>query len=912
MVKKLISLILVCMFFVSLASATFEMGNVSHNIFGEYGKNDVISGWINISFDNHAVNSLFETNKGGEITLIKLLELGDNMGVDYSCLPIDCRFSYDASNPETSKTLEFNSLLMEDPMTRGIIDMPGGFTSKILGIKFTGGIIDNINSFSLGISGVDVESSYPALKIDILDNDELEWQAYLATGTFGAKKNMCFEPNMATENSGITSSQYCQLMNISNAPNIKLGANVINNSGGENVEFKMSIESYDDYGSCNANATGTGEIKCIPQGFKIEDQKEYTVCIQVEDAANENDYSIKYESNNPCGFSGESQYDFDVFIQKGKYVGFPAFSLDDAELQAYGSNANIGDDMLYYLEDKYDSDCSNECIVPIRFYSSIDDLTLTLSDLSYSYIAGGLSKPNNNLIYDLEEDYAKLNSDFIQIDLDDVGFNVVPENSGNFVGGTDFILTLDDEEVFNERITIQKSPEIKYIIPTSTASAIPTEFIAEVSSWDKEIIEYKWDFGDNTSIQTTTINEVTHTYSNNGTYELILTVTDDEQLVSSKTFEIIVEVPSEAASNMLAEKLANLEYVKEDLNNLPVFYQSSLRLILNLTQNKDALDAVEFQYNNLGENPSGQEYIDIINALLPISFPESLQKIEMANSVTFPLASDKIDLTILQEISGGQLTESEDEYINAILGWNQENLNSKLSLNIVFAKYGNSEVNILEAFDFKITERLNVGYSYYFIIQDLDGVLFEDISLGTDSMGYTYVDLSRSNNIVFSTTSQVSFLDLEAFISPGINDLSIISAGNPFDPKKKKNVLLGFILVLIVLAGLGIYIFLQKWYKNKYEKHLFKDKNHLYNMATFISRSKRKGMGHKEIESSLRGSKWSGEQVNYAMKKYAGKRTGMFEIPVDKLLKRKKEKADQKRMGSGHVRRLPGRRPFRR
>jgi len=77
----------------------------------------------------------------------------------------------------------------------------------------------------------------------------------------------------------------------------------------------------------------------------------------------------------------------------------------------------------------------------------------------------------------------------------------------------------------------------------------------------------------------------------------------------------------------------------------------------------------------------------------------------------------------------------------------------------------------------------------------------------------------------------------------------------------------------------------RRWYKNKYENHLFKDKNHLFNMAHFINNSKTKGMDKEEISRKLKQSKWSNAQVDYAMKKYSGKGPGMFEIPVNKILR---------------------------
>ena len=54
--------------------------------------------------------------------------------------------------------------------------------------------------------------------------------------------------------------------------------------------------------------------------------------------------------------------------------------------------------------------------------------------------------------------------------------------------------------------------------------------------------------------------------------------------------------------------------------------------------------------------------------------------------------------------------------------------------------------------------------------------------------------------------------------------------------------------------------------------------------------TKNKGLSNSEISSKLRKSGWRQEQVAYVMKKYAGKRTGLAEIPIDKILGRNKRK----------------------
>ena len=73
-----------------------------------------------------------------------------------------------------------------------------------------------------------------------------------------------------------------------------------------------------------------------------------------------------------------------------------------------------------------------------------------------------------------------------------------------------------------------------------------------------------------------------------------------------------------------------------------------------------------------------------------------------------------------------------------------------------------------------------------------------------------------------------------------------------------------------------VYFVLQKWYKTKYEKHLFQKGNDLYNIISYINGAKEKGFDHEKIKSNLKKAGWKDEQIDYALKKYSGKRTGMW------------------------------------
>ncbi len=146
-----------------------------------------------------------------------------------------------------------------------------------------------------------------------------------------------------------------------------------------------------------------------------------------------------------------------------------------------------------------------------------------------------------------------------------------------------------------------------------------------------------------------------------------------------------------------------------------------------------------------------------------------------------------------------------------------------------------------------------------------------------NSSDYFFIPLKDSNQkIIFSTSDEVDFTNLEAFISPSLDNLGI---QKPVE--EKNNFWLWFIIILLVLIviGLFVYVILQRWYMKKYETHLFKNVNELYNMETFIQNAKKNGKNESEIAEKLKKSGWNSEQVRYALKKYMNKNTGMAKLP---------------------------------
>ena len=100
-------------------------------------------------------------------------------------------------------------------------------------------------------------------------------------------------------------------------------------------------------------------------------------------------------------------------------------------------------------------------------------------------------------------------------------------------------------------------------------------------------------------------------------------------------------------------------------------------------------------------------------------------------------------------------------------------------------------------------------------------------------------------------------------------------------------------MFFLFIAGIAVYIFLQQWYKHKYETYLFKNRNFLFNLINYIDNQKKKGVKESEIFRKLKKAGWNSEQVNYVLRKYLGKRTGMLEIPIERILKRFKQSSPQ-------------------
>ena len=371
--EKIFIILVFMVFLISIISANSDAGEPSHLIDTQYAPSDYITGWINISLENEPTNSLFETSGGDEITLIKLLDLND---ADYDCIPADCGTHYEAGNAATTK--EF---ILDDG------------NESVIGLKLSGGIVNDISRFSMKVESSALGSIKPRLFIDILNDGEIDWWPHIASpGRFAGENFGCYEPRCAgtatscdiyhenqtgcTNQDGcswsipvcygnatacssftnsincenqdgctgnfkytntiaeITQREYCEKITIYPAPEVEIGAYVVETlQGGGEIDFTMVVHDnigWEDF-SCNVHLSGEGRVSCIPSDFSVVEKQDFFVCIST-DIAGAHKYSLPYETNDVCGFSGsffgEYSFDFKIFANPVKYAAIGNFILN--------------------------------------------------------------------------------------------------------------------------------------------------------------------------------------------------------------------------------------------------------------------------------------------------------------------------------------------------------------------------------------------------------------------------------------------------------------------------------------------------------------------------------------------------------------------------------------------------------
>lgn len=877
--------ILLIVFSLSYISAVINIGNLSHSIDKVYAPGNYLKGWINISLKNEVSNSLIRTSEGDAINIIEFLRKNNN---NFLCNPSDCESGYSATNEESEKTFSLNT-----------------GESKIIGFKLTGKISD-INSINFTINSNAPSSCYNQLEIDILNNGNVELgNNKIGLGDCSPLKNYgCFNSKITSQEKRIVNNYegYCQKIKLTESPGFKIGTWIRNESGFRNLTMSIygldgTEEAYCNLPSNKINNIGS-EVSC-DVSYPLTNRKDYYICIYSNKG--DGDYRIKgYSSENGCGFYGDlSNSPENLTASYGIFVTGKIFdSIGELNI---GDNIPSNPEKLSniikeYLVKKYGTnidnsiDCSKGCIIPIKLWSRLNqDITIKNIKIDYNDNSGPTI---SNKVYDIKETPSIVNMDFQIISLNNLNLSV-PE----YFGTHNFSLSLNSTKIFSENLFIERISQITSLNPLTAMAAYPTNFEIKIDKHNSNdtIKNYEWNFG-NGDILTTTKNIINYAYNSTGKYNLKVSITDSSKRSSSKVFNINVESPKKAVNLVLSEEENNFNNINEEIKDYDKFYQEVIKKSLNLSDIERELKKIKRDNSTASGD---EEYINIMKNLLNLDIPSSIITTKKGNSITIYPQEKNINLDVLKSVGRGDYSsEEKSKYEESILAWNSNNIETKVNFKEISGNFDGGITQLLNVFEIKIKKINDNSDDVYIFINKLKNLEFDGRYIDGKDSGYSYIKLDGTETeklITLSTTEDIDFSELPIFISPSLTDLQIdVKNYGKFEKKSKLNLFIWAIL-LIIIFGFIMYIIVQEWYKRKYENYLFKNRNNLFNIITYINKSKTKGMENSKIRSSLKKSGWNTEQINYAMKKYHGKRTGMLEIPIFKIFnifKRKKNNSN--------------------
>ncbi len=341
----------------------------------------------------------------------------------------------------------------------------------------------------------------------------------------------------------------------------------------------------------------------------------------------------------------------------------------------------------------------------------------------------------------------------------------------------------------------------------------------------------------------------------------------------------------EQAGLAINQSQKKLQAFKNKTLSYPIFYRESIENAIDVVGIQQQINSIRNSYNL---SNSSAEYQRIINLSNSLNIPTSISTTETADAI--PFFPKRVDIApeIVAEVTGEPYNSSRvDDYKEAILAWYQQNVESFIYFEEISVADNYGTNPLINVFRINIDEKTDTGENLHFVIRKLENIRFDRSYGETEHGNYVHINTVPGTIITFSTTEEVDFVDLPLFVSP---DLTALSLASPPSPPEKDSRWWLYIIILLVILAIGAvgYILINKWYKNKYEMHLFKTKNNLFNILSYINNSKKNGMLDPEVRNRLRKSGWTGEQIDYAVKKYYGEKIFMTGSSGRKMTKNPK------------------------
>jgi len=882
-------LLVVCLVSISFVSASFQNGTNSHDIDDFYGPGEVLSGWLNISLEDEPADTLLK----GFSNSIKLLDFLKNTRASYTCTPLDCSSYYPKlGSSSTSRNL---FVVYENP--------------KIIGINL-GGQVNQVTSLEFKIKSDLEDSCFEPLKIDVLDDDISEWKADELSGVYNCEMRNpygCYKDSDQMGTFLITDKKACQKIKLTTASRgFLLGADIIKvgtSSGDTDVNFE--ITAGDNFKQCIAKVRSTGKVSCLVEFDKgLTEPIDANVCVSVNQLAI-GEYELKYEDVDACGSYENEKRDFSIFVKGGKYkgVGTTNFNSD-----LVGDSIDLGNYITNYVDKRYQGDCeSGGCIIPISIYSW-DGQEIVVSDLKLVY-RGNVE----SAIYEVERNVSIVDANYQKLDLEKAGI-LAPLEIGNHT----FDLKLGNKRIFKQNITVSPVPTIKDIYPKDPATFVETNFFILLQN-PAENLTYDWSFGDGSKKQTTTKNFITHTYEKIGNYDLTVAVSNNYGS-NSKKFEINVKSPRDLINNTIDRKWDNIDDVESQISGLP---NDVINYVLNTSDWSDLRSELEKLEQESKGIVSDDKAMSIMGDLFNLEIPFSFGISQTVTPTTFFQSAEQIDFGTLEDLGAGKTNATRDQYNLAVNSWLLGNMEITLEYETYSFYYETGEEKpVVSNVEITFKPRRNISNFYLVINGDSAKIIIKNKSsqdIGRVAKGITFPKIGETFKINLLYPGKVDFFNLPFYVSPNIDNLDVgvvvtcnrnnicekdlgESIENCKYDCKPVGITITLMFILIAIAFV-VYIVLQEWYKRYYEHHLFPNRSDLFNVINFINNALNQGLKKPGIFKQLSNQGWKNEQIIYVWKKYQGKRTGMFEIPIFKGLEKIKM---QKEIAKRQIFQRPG------
>lgn len=879
MKKNFLILLLALVVFSGVVSASFDVdsGNLTKT---NYLAGEKIVGKINISLTNYN-NLNFTDNFGNSISLLDALKKsGLDSGFDFFCSPGNCKKGYSTKNG-----LETKNLVLE------------GNTKKMVGWKFSGLEVDVREGFSLNIkSDLGAVCGINQIAIDLFDDGSREFvnDKYL-NETCGEKNYGCFESGIPSSSSAsIGSDQYCEKMTLQAAPAYRVGAKVVpsNPTQSATITFSLYDSEGDFISDCDiSGANMSGEKDCIIERA-IKTQDDYFVCV----SADVGTYRIDIETHSPCGMRNLDPYedfttDYAIYTQALKYAGVNT-KFDEVKFEEMNGQA-FNEFIQEYLNDNYDSQCDPECVIPFSVYGL--NQVVELSNLTLGYDTVGASGISSNKSYDLDEKELEISSDYIVLDLANLNFTLPAYN-----GSKNYEIKLGGERVLREEIDVLSS--FGFSIDTSfVLVGRETEFNIVSSS---NITASTWKFGDGSASVSSTGKSAKHRYSTSGSYEIEVEALKSTGEKSTKKFTVAVGDAKESANLTIQEYEKRIINVDKELNAFPTWIGNALKTKVGLETLNASLKSIKSSFNLA---TSDTQYLGVVNSLIALKVPKT---IFVSSEGDFPIevGFSGIQTDGIEELSVKSVTDK-IALKEAIISWFGENYNATVHLKVISAEFDSGQEGLATTLKVGLVEKSQADLAYLIVNYPSAGIVYSQ-NYGEKSIvngQESYIQVDGSKTVEFLVKETVGLEDLGMYVSPPIEKLSfvegvIVGPGDtPRDFNWSRFIIWMIVLLVVVFVA---YIALQEWYKRHYEDKLFPDKDSLYNLINFMFNARHRSIDDSESKKQLEKSGWTREQINYAIRKLDGKRTGMWEIPVFKFLEKKKVQGEieKRQQDAGNVR----------